>query len=318
MKKRRINILIFIILAFCYPISISAQNASMQVTPPSFLIGDQALLTIQLKVNKNTPVVWPSFIDSTSAYKIEVVDYGVVDTLKSDTSKWITYTQKLKITTFDTGEVVLNPISFFQPDSLLIALTDSFRIQVSTIPVDTTKAFMDIQNIMSEPLHFSEILPWILLGIGILAILALGIYMYIRWKRKKSIFGFSTEKFLPAHEIALAELQKLKDKRLWQQGLTKEYYSELTDIIRQYIMQRYAIEAMEMLSSDILHELSKLTELNSFLSPMQKMLFMADMVKFAKENPLPNENDQFLSFAFEFVQNTALKDVPSNNVQPNN
>jgi hypothetical protein len=313
MKKQFILILIF-----CISVAGSqlfGQQATMTVAPNSFLIGDQALLTLQLKVKKGQSVIWPVFADSTSTYKLDVVDWGVVDTLSSDTSKWTTYIQKLKITTFDTGNVVINPIFFYAPDSTLIATADSLRILVSTIPVDTTKAFMDIQGTLDEHIRFSELLPWLLLALGILLVIGFGIYAYIRYKRKKPIFALTKTKVLPPHIIALQSLSILKEKRLWQQGLVKEFYSELTDILRFYISQRFSIDAMEMLSSEILLRLEPLPEVNPELSKMRDLLTIADLVKFAKANPLPNENDFYLSFAVDFVQNTKVEEPKKEEIQ---
>ena len=130
MKKQFVLILIFCI--FIIGGRSFGQQAMTKVATASFLIGDQALLTLQLNVKKGTSVLWPVFADSTATYKIDVEDRGVIDTLSSDTAKWITYTQKLKITTFDTGDIVINPVLFYAPDSTLIATADSFRIHVST------------------------------------------------------------------------------------------------------------------------------------------------------------------------------------------
>ncbi len=317
MKKQLILFLIIFVSVISNPSY--GQQATMNVAPSSFLIGDQALLTLQLKVKKGQSVLWPMFLDSTATYKLEVVDRGVVDTLSSDTSKWTTYTQKLKITTFDTGNVVISPIGFYAPDSTLIATADSFRIMVSTVPVDTTKAFMDIQGTLDEPIRFSELLPWLLLAFAILLVVALGIVIYIRYKKKKPIFALAKTKVLPPHVIALQSLGLLKEKRMWQQGLTKEYYSELTDILRFYISQRFSIDAMEMLSTEILLRLDPLTEVQAELPKMRDLLTTADLVKFAKANPLPNENDLYFSYAVDFVKNTALVEQQTEDKQqPNN
>lgn len=306
MKKQLFIFLIFCILGA--ESQLLGQQATTNVSPSSFLIGDQALMTLQLKVKKGQSVAWPMFVDSTATYKIEVVDRGVIDTLSSDTSKWTTFTQKLKITTFDTGDVVLNPISFYAPDSTLIAIADSFKIHVSTIPVDTNKAFMDIQGTLDEHIRFSELLPWILLAFGILVVVVLGLFIYIRHKKNKPIFSI-TKKVIPPHEVALQALVKLKDKRLWQQGLVKEYYSELTDILRQYISQRFAIDAMEMLSSEIVQRLEIVSEVKLDLPKLRDLLTLADLVKFAKASPLPNENDLYMSHAVDIVQNTKVEEL---------
>ena len=221
-----------------------AQEATTTIFPKSFLIGDQALVTMQLKLKKGQSVVWPTFLDSTSTYKFDVIERGTIDTLKSDTSKWITYTQKLKVTTFDTGSIVVAPVTYYGQDSTLIAISDSMMIHVSTIDVDTNKAFMDISGIMSEPIRLSELLPWILSILGAAIVIALVVIYFIRRKKNKPLFTMMKTKTLSPHEYALQALKSLQEKRLWHDGHVKQYYIELTDILRIYITNQYHIDAM--------------------------------------------------------------------------
>lgn len=297
--KRILNILVLILLVN----PLWAQKATVDVSPKSFLIGEPVVLTVQLQ-NAPKEVLWPKLTDSTEAYKIDVLDAGVVDTIKGDAQNGITYVQKLKITTFDTSNVMILPMAFYGLDSTLIAISDSLQLNVSTVPVDTTKAFMDIFDPLDERLQFSEILPWILLGAGILLVIGLGLLIYFRKKKNKPLFNLMKTKELTPDEYAIFALQKLKDKRLWQQGLVKEYYVELTDIVRLYVSQRFEIDAMEMLTSEIVEYLTAGNKVAKNVPSLKEMLVTADLVKFAKESPLPNDNDRFLNIAFEFVNST--------------
>jgi DNA-binding transcriptional regulator GbsR (MarR family) len=107
------------------------------------------------------------------------------------------------------------------------------------------------------------------------------------------------------HITALKELEKLKVKKLWQNGQVKQYYSELTDILRTYIDGRYDINAMEMISSDILKELEGKELPEQLRKELEQTLGIADLVKFAKMEPLPDDHDRCFKQAVNFVQETA-------------
>ncbi|MEG1556745.1 MAG: hypothetical protein RR356_08490, partial [Bacteroidales bacterium] len=107
------------------------------------------------------------------------------------------------------------------------------------------------------------------------------------------------------HITALRELEKLRQRKLWQEGKTKLYYSELTDIIRIYIEGRYDINAMEMVSSDILDELDDKTLAQELHQKLYQILSTADLVKFAKWEPLPPDHDLCFKNAVDFVNQTA-------------
>ncbi len=302
MKKSLFVLLVFVLLSS----QLWAQKATMEVTPKSFLIGEPALLTITL-TNAPKHLLWPKIADSTENFKIDVLEIGAIDTIKDVANNQISYAQKIKITTFDTSNVMVLPISFYAIDSSFIAITDSLRLNVSTVPVDTTKAFKDIYDPLDERLQFSEILPWILLGVGVLLVVGLGLLLYFRKKKNKPLFSLMKAKELTPDEFALFALQKLRDKRLWQQGLVKEFYVEMTDIIRLYISQRYEIDAMEMLTSEIIASLNSLDVEVSYSTSLNELLSTADLVKFAKVLPLPNDNDRLLNGAIDFVNNTKIK-----------
>jgi hypothetical protein len=92
---------------------------------------------------------------------------------------------------------------------------------------------------------------------------------------------------------------------MWQQGLTKEYQSEVTDVLRAYIEERFNMPAMESTTDELLGSL-RMSEMNAGQrEQLANMLHMADMVKFAKWTPLPAENEQLMAGAIKLVQQTA-------------
>lgn len=305
---------LFLWCVFIY--NTSAQKASAQLTPSSFLIGDRTTLMLQLELQTPKSVLWPAFIDSTTTHKFDVIERGSIDTLKSDSSKKFTLSQKIIFTSFDSGTVVLPPFIFYSNDSSFIATTDSLKFVVNTVAVDTTKVFKDIHEPLEEYLRFSELLPWILLVLALILVFGFGIYIYYRQKKKKPLFTIFKAKTMTANEFAVSALLALRDKRLWQNGLVKEYYTELTDILRLYISQRFQIDALEMLSNQIVDDLSIKPDQVANLSALKELLTVADLVKFAKQMPLPNENDRFLESALEFVRMNKPIDLEAKEKKP--
>ena len=105
--------------------------------------------------------------------------------------------------------------------------------------------------------------------------------------------------------LALQALERLRLKKLWQEGKIKQFYTELTEIIRTYLEGRYEVNAMEMVSSDILEELSSKEIPHEMREKLRELLLIADLVKFAKWDPMPTDHDLCFKNAREFVEKTA-------------
>ncbi len=167
----------------------------------------------------------------------------------------------------------------------------------------------DIKPIVEEPLRFSDFLPY-LIAIFILVALISAIFHFLN-KRKQPEAAPETEVWVPAHQTALAGLTELKNKQLWQNGEVKAYQTELTRIIRQYLENRFEINALEMTSDDIVYHLKKKTSVSDpQQGKVKDILQIADLVKFAKANPPVNINEQFWSDAENFVQETKTDEIP--------
>ena len=111
--------------------------------------------------------------------------------------------------------------------------------------------------------------------------------------------------WFPPHEAALAALSKLKEKKLWERGMEKEYFTELTEILRIYLDKRFGINAMEMTSRQIMQTLGANREVSDKRQMVRQILDMADFVKFAKVRPLPADNVAAFDNAVKFVEATA-------------
>jgi hypothetical protein len=147
----------------------------------------------------------------------------------------------------------------------------------------------------------------ILAVLGILIILAFLFYLKKR-KKAEPVFQIRSKIQLLPHELALSEIEKLRLKKLWQAGRTKEYHSELTDILRKYLESGFNIMAIEMTSQEIIDSLRTQNNMhNDSIRKINHILAMADLVKFAKMQPLPVENDMNMENAVAFVLDTSVK-----------
>ena len=118
---------------------------------------------------------------------------------------------------------------------------------------------------------------------------------------------------------ALENLRILKDEKLWQNGFEKEYHIRLSDIIRTYIEKRYGVTALEQTTDEIMRHTRTLESIDEVLrNKLKQILMLSDMVKFAKELPLPNENEMSIDNAFEFVNKTVLIQKIEQNENLNN
>jgi hypothetical protein len=264
-------------------------------------IGEQFKLDLSAVAGPGQTVLFPMIPDTFNHF--EVVRRNPQDTIKNPNDKNLTLRLQLVLTAFDSGYFVLPPFSFVfkkgnQTDTLS---TEAQLMNVVWVPVDTTKEIRDIKGVMDVPFPWYMILVYILL-----AYLITGAVIYIRKKlRKKPVV---TEKkaapALPPHEIALTELQMLEEEKLWQQGQNKIFHSRLSDIIRTYIENRFHIPALEHPTNDTLRLLGRQIIHEPEKEKLRYILELADMVKFAKAEPVSYENEQSIKYAFEFIMTT--------------
>lgn len=271
------------------------------------LIGDQIYLTVTVEQPREARVTLPNFRDSLAG-KIEILKFFPTDTTQLADGR-LRVQQRYLVTSFDSGVYQVGPIVFHylykgNSDSII---SDPVILTVNTIPVKDLTKIADIKTVIKLPLTFKELLPFMGISLLFLLLVATAVYAYMRWKQKKPLFPFLEKPAEPAHVIAFRELDKLKAAKLWQQGNFKEYYSRLTDIVRAYIEARFAVPAMESTTPEIYQTLNGLETIpKDVVDELHQMLQLADLVKFAKAEPLPDENDNAWHVAYQFVSKTLL------------
>lgn len=323
MLKNKILILLGL---FLVSFSLHAQKATVRATvqPSDILIGEQAVIDLEVIVPKGRTVIFPIYPD-TLVTGIEVLKMLPVDTL--DTEVW-TLSQKYLITSFDStlyhipfmpvidgnDTIKSNDFGFKVSSPQLSDSTLAYLEKLHTAEVDSIDfeklGIHDIKPVMSEEFVWTDYLEYLYIPLLILLAFALLVvaYYFITKKKKKGYF-FTPKVVLPAHVVAINALDQLKAKKLVQSGKSKEFHTELTDIVRQYIEDRFNIAAPEMLTEDIINAVHLVTDGTSSTESLKQMLRLADLVKFAKFEPLQNENDLSLMNAYLFINQTKIEEL---------
>jgi len=289
-------------------------TAKAKLDSTHILIGDYLHVNLEVRAPKWKSVIIPQLNDkilSEMEAPFDWISNSKFDTIVSN--DYYTLQQTITITAFDSGTYVFPAIPVFDVDSQMVAQTNPLFFEVSTIAVDTTAAIKDIKGISKISFTFHELWLYvkeyalfIVVGILILGIIIYAVWRYIKKMRnKKPQPEVKPKPKIKPHIIALKELEKLRQKKLWEQGKTKEYYSEMVDIVRMYIHGQWDIDAMEMVSSEIMEALKDTEIHEEVMKRLRQAFSIADLVKFAKYTPLPTDHDMAFKDCKEFVERTA-------------
>jgi hypothetical protein len=244
--------------------------------------------------------------------KVQVVSINKPDTTYDQVDKTvITVTQSYTITSFDAGTYTIPAFSIGSETG--VAKTKELTLQVETVKVDTTKAIYDIKQPFAVNYTWLDWLrdDWYWIA-GPLALIAgiVGLILYLRKRPKPAPVVKVAAPLVPPDVIAINKLKELRDKKLWQQDQVKQYHIELSDIIREYLEKRYIIKTHEKTTDEIFEALKRMNITDENRNKLKQILILADLVKFAKEKPLPAENESNLDVAIDFVTNTRQVDKP--------
>jgi hypothetical protein len=314
MLKRKIvkNIFLCVLLGFVLcPFRLLAQDLEVQARPDTdrIRIGEQVKLELSVRFKGTPPrVAFPQLPDSFGHW--EVVDRAKIDTAANEQEKH--FRQVITLTSFDSGRWELPPLKFetFAADgSRDSAFTSAFSIDVNTVTVDTTKAFKPIKSVRTVPWNIWDYWVYGAIGLGVI-LLAIGLWWYFRKKPAKAPAPPPVALEAP-YDKALRQLNELEQEKLWQQGDVKQYYSRLTDILRGYVEEQFNIAALEQTTAELLQHIKPVTILNQQRDKLRAVLSLADLAKFAKLQPSPDEHEDSLKKAKEIVEWTKPAATPS-------
>ena len=283
----------------------SRSPVSVSLDQDTIPLGGRAVLTIEVDP-MGSPMTWPVIGDTLNAH-IEVVHVGDLDTTED-----MRVVRRLALTSFDSGYWAVPPFSFTigtrqeQSEALLL--------HVKGVHLDSAAVPADIKPIYEPPFSMLWFMRahWKWFAGGGAAVLAVAlVLLLLRRTRREKPEKEAPSITVPLHERVLAALDALDRERLWQQGEHKAYQSRLTDLLRGYIEERFQVPALERTTDDLLHEL-RVSPLGSEQQKLlANMLRLADLVKFAKAQPAPQENEQMMSSALRFVRDTTpTEDAP--------
>lgn len=280
-----------------------------EIDTNNVMIGDRITLTLELSAEKSLNTIWPTFEDGFD--KIVIADKSDIDTVSDE--KGFAIRQTLSLTSFDGGRHELPAITAMfgkegHQDPFPIA-TEPIFLEFSVPDVDTTAAFKAIKGPRDVPFNLMDYI-WYIVGAVLLIMIVVGIIIYMKKRASKQIIEEGDyDPKIPAHVIALEALKQLDNDKVWQKGMVKEYHIRLTDIVRVYIKRRFDIRATEMITEEILGALYSNSFERDLIAAMQIVFETADLAKFAKFQPLPNENSLAMTSALEFVNRT----IPTKN-----
>jgi len=315
---KRIGLLTGLILLFFQPL-LKAQDVSVTAAfdTTRILIGDQTGFSIRIDQPADLKLTLP-FLRDSIIKNIEILSGPSVDTSSISTGR-IRITERYLVTSFDSGLYRIDPVYAEISDAGGIKrfYSDYSFLEVSRVkiaPPDTSARIFDIAAPYRAPLTLGEILPWLLLILIVSLIIWLVIRLInkIKLTRKEKVVPVITE---PAHVIAFRELERLRSENLWQNGETKKYYIRLTEIIRQYLENRFNVNSLEMTTSETLEAMVRTGfKKDASYNLLRSVLTGADLVKFAKYKPEPAENDSAFSNSWDFVAATKLEEFAGEGV----
>jgi len=306
---KRLNITVFILaLLGSFSLASSASRISLEAKLDSAHLLMGKVTSLNVKLVKDADIKGELLVPiDTIAEKVEIA--GALEPDTTDLGNGIQeIKQKIILQSFDSGLYTLNPVIFITENGDTV-ISNRSVLKVNPVNVDTLSNIHDYADVQKGETKFFDFLPdfitdygiWIM--IAVLVIVA-GIIVYFKYIKKGRIPLIPHKKLEPPYEQAIKRLNALRSRQLCEQGQEKEFYTSLTDILRDYIDRRFNINAMEMTSTQILNALEQNEATRMPRRHMQQLLEIADFVKFAKVRPMPDDNVRAFQNALQFVEDT--------------
>lgn len=286
--------------------TILALVVSATIDSTTLFIGDQTDLHLRAIGEPSEQVQLPLLSDKL-INGVEIVDRTVIDTTKLKDGR-VQYDQYLTLTSFEDSLFYITPLPFLSGADTIWSDPMTLNV-VQPFEMDSTDiAITDIKGIYKAPIWWWGILRWVLLALVIVGVSMGGYYLITYLKKrmdKDEVNDAPTEPLRPADEVALEKLDIIREQKIWQTGQVKEYHTQLTDVVREYIARRFDVSSTEQTSDETMQAMRPLLkEQKDLYEQLRKMLTLADLVKFAKWTTTPDENELSLRSAYTFVKET--------------
>ena len=280
-----------------------------------YIVGDYIHYQIELQYDNSITVFMPPVQDSVKVLDFIKENKPVRQVEENKTSEIYSYV----FSKYDSAGVTIPslPIGYTVGNETEKSYinTNTVDILVTTVDVDPTADIFDVKAPLWIPLDWWLI---IIIAVVVLALLGGGYYWYRKYLKKKA--ESMPERVVikvPSYKVALKELNELEEKKLWQAGQIKEYHSEITGIIRKYFEERFNILALEMPSSELLSKLKSIHEVQVIFDTTRSFLENADLVKFAKFQPMASVNEEMMKQAYNIVTETKNEEIVKEEVTEN-
>lgn len=306
--KRRLRYVLLVALVWLFPAMAMCGNVQLNAKLDSalLLMGKTTAMHIEIVQDKNVKGYFvEEHADTLNAF-VEIAGRPKDDTVDLGNNR-IQIKKDLILQSFDSGMYVLPPLRYVVGNDTV--KSNQLTLKVLPVKVGNLKDIHDYKPVQEVPFKLFDLVPtfitdyWWVYLIVVVLVLA-GLYAYFKWYRKGINPLKHEKKRLPPYEEAVLGLKELKGRNLWQNGQEKEYFTQLTDILRVYIDRRFKVNAVEMTSSQIIAVLKKNEETKAVNEQLKSILEMADFVKFANMKPLADDNEAAYNKAVHFVEET--------------
>ena len=310
MKIYRLHIIAFVVALVGVSTLHAQVTVDAKIDSTRIFIGQQVGITVEVSADAGKRVEFAHY-DSLQQMipGVEVLNTMGPDTQLLNDGKRMVLTQRYIVTSFDSALYYIPPMTV-KVDGKDYQSKSNLALKVLTVNVDTMKvdSIYGFKPEMKPPFSWDDWKPVIWMVIGLLLLTALLVYVVIRLITNKPIIHrIKLRQRLAPHKVAMQKIAQIKEDNLVQSEDSKEYYTQLTDTLRQYISERFKFSAMEMTSSEIIEHLQAEND-EEALRELRELFQTADLVKFAKYTTLINENDRNLVTAVEYINQTKIEE----------
>jgi len=306
MVKSTLKYFGILILLLCSHLSAQSVSVLASVDSSDYMIGDYINYTLEVRADKNVEIITPLIRDSLK--QVEIIKELLPVKREEEQINSLTY--GYIVSYYDSASITIPPIAVRYKsegsDEEEVALSNPVTFNVHTVAVEQQSDIKDVKEPLMIPLDWKFIL---LIALIVLIILAIAFYLYRRYKKKKAEQPVKKKIIrIPAHVRALTSLDNLENEKLWQKGMVKDYHSRITEIVRGYFEERFNLPALELTTFEQMQQLGKVLEAKNILSTTNDFLSNADLVKFAKFEPMPTVNETMMKQAKEIVNKTSTNE----------
>lgn len=304
------TIFIFLLLVLLFNNQCVAQNIYLngKIDKDTIVVGQPFNYELNMRIPQDYLIEWAEIKDTIGS-QIELIDKSELVKTPINNSEDLKVSQTLTLTSFDTGYIEVPKIGIRYSKSIndsikFMCYTDIMNIYVSPVAIDTTAAFRPIKAPMKQNITAKETLSYFGALILLAGIILMIFYFVKHSKKKKGEENEENKPKIPAIITAREKLGLLKNANLWQSGRLKEYYTDLIDIAREYLKGQFNVDAIEMTSDEILEEVKKIKLEDQTFSRLKDTFLKADLVKFAKAKPSPEQNETSFNDINYFVEDS--------------